>query len=160
VPVVRPLSVTELEAVTASIPGLPFAPVNKHEKRLELQQSGRASYLIAWLGDEPVGHVLLHWAPVSAQGAAVRCAELEDLFVRKEQRGRGVGAALLAAAEATASSAGADRLGLGISVANPENAAARRLYQRRGYTAAQRHTARGGTRRADRRRGSAGNRRA
>jgi GNAT superfamily N-acetyltransferase len=125
---------SEVAGVTASLPGLPFAPVNKHEERIELQRSGRATYLIAWLGDEPVGHVLVHFSPVSDQGATVGCAELEELFVREDARGRGIGRALLAQAEAAATSAGATTLGLGVSVANPCNAAARRLYEQRGYT--------------------------
>jgi GNAT superfamily N-acetyltransferase len=124
----------DVGAVTASLPGLPFAPTNKHERRLELQRSGRAIYLIAWLGDEPVGHVLVHLLPVSEQGTSVGCAELEELFVRVDARGRGVGRALLEAAEAAAEGAGASSLGLGVSVANPSNAAARRLYERCGYT--------------------------
>jgi GNAT superfamily N-acetyltransferase len=132
-PVVRPLRRSEIAAVTASLPGLPFAPTNKHEARLELQHAGRATYLIAWLGNEPVGHVLVHLAPVSEQGARVGCAELEEMFVHEEARGRGVGKALLAAAEAAAEGAGASSVGLGVTVANPANAAARRLYEQCGY---------------------------
>jgi GNAT superfamily N-acetyltransferase len=131
--VVRPLRRSEIAAVTASLPGLPFAPTNKHEERLELQHAGRATYLIAWLG-EPVGHVLVHLSPVSEQGATVGCAELEELFVKDEARGHGIGTALLAEAEAAAASAGAPSLGLGVSVGNPFNEAARRLYEQCGYT--------------------------
>jgi GNAT superfamily N-acetyltransferase len=106
------------------MPGLPHAPTNKHEERLELQDAGSATYLIAWEGGEPV----------SEQGAAARCAELEDLFVCEQKRERGVGRALLAAAEGVARAAGARRLGFGVSVANPSNEAARRLYESCGYT--------------------------
>jgi GNAT superfamily N-acetyltransferase len=131
---VRALQATEVSAVTAALPGLPFAPRNKHKARLELQRTGRAVYLIAWLGGEPAGHVLVHLSPRSEQGAAVGCAELEDLFVREEARGRGVGRALIAEAEAAAVRSGATGLGCGVSVANPDNAAARRLYEQCGYT--------------------------
>jgi GNAT superfamily N-acetyltransferase len=132
--VVRPLRAVDVAAVTAALPGLPHAPTDKHEERLELQGGGSATYLIAWQGGEPVGHVLVRSSPVSQQGVAAGCAELEDLFVCEEKRRRGVGRALLAAAEDVARAAGARRLGFGVSVANPSNAAARRLYERCGYT--------------------------
>jgi GNAT superfamily N-acetyltransferase len=130
---VRPLRPADVAAVTAAMPGLPYAPTNKHEERLALQDAGSATYLIAWQGGGPVGHVLVRLSPVSEQGATARCAELEDLFVCEKTRMRGVGRALLAAAEDVARAAGARRLGFGVSVANPSNAAARRLYERCGY---------------------------
>src|ERR1700683_4437808 len=130
---IRALSREELDAVTDGLPGLPFAPVNKHLPRLHLQEEARARYLVAWRGNEPVGHVLVHLRSSSDHGAALRCAELEDLFVRAEARGHGIGAALLAAAEREAAGTGAHRLGLAVSVSNPRNDAARRLYERFGY---------------------------
>jgi GNAT superfamily N-acetyltransferase len=130
---VRPLRAADVAAVTVALPGLPHTPTDKHEERLDLQDAGSATYLIAWQGGEPVGHVLVRSSPVSEQGVAAGCAELEDLFVCEEKRRRGVGRALLAAAEDVARAAGARRLGFGVSVANPSNAAARRLYQRCGY---------------------------
>jgi GNAT superfamily N-acetyltransferase len=75
----------------------------------------------------------VHLSPVSEQAATVGCAELEELSVREEARGRGVGKALLAAAEAAAEGAGARSVGLGVTVATPANAAARRLYEACGY---------------------------
>ena len=131
---VRPLRREDVAAVTAAMPGLPYAPANKHKQRLEPQDAGSATYLIAWQGGQPVGHVLVHLSPVSEQGATARCAELEDLFVCEKKRGRGIGKALLAAAEGAARDAGPRRLGFGVTVANPSNAAARRLYERCGYT--------------------------
>lgn len=130
--VVRPLRPADVAAVTAAMPGLPYTPTNKHEERLALQDAG-ATCLIAWQGGRPVGHVLVRLTPVSEQGTSARCAELEDLFVCEKTRRRGVGRALLAAAEDVARAAGARRLGCGVSVANPSNAAARRLYERCGY---------------------------
>jgi GNAT superfamily N-acetyltransferase len=131
--VVRPIHSTEVEAVSAAMPGLRNAPTNKHGERLKLQEAGKARYLIAWLAGEPVGHVLLYVRPVSEQGRRLRCAELEDMFVQENARGRGLGRALLAASESAARQAGADALGFGVTLANPHNAAARRLYERRGY---------------------------
>jgi GNAT superfamily N-acetyltransferase len=130
---IRALSREELDAVTNALPGLPFAPVNKHLPRLQLQEEARARYLVAWRGNEPVGQALVHLRPNSDQGAVLGCAELEDLFVRPDARGRGVGAALLAAAEREAAGSGVHQLGFAVSVSNPHNDAARRLYERCGY---------------------------
>jgi hypothetical protein len=74
---VHPLRAADVAAVTAAMPGLPYAPTNKHEERLGLQNAGSATYLIAWQGGEPVGHVLVRSSPVSEQGVAARCAEHE-----------------------------------------------------------------------------------
>jgi GNAT superfamily N-acetyltransferase len=130
---VRALVNDELAAVTDALPDRADAPVSKHALRLFLQEEGRARYLIAWRGDEPVGHVLVYLRPNSEQGSRVRCAELEDLFVREDARGHGAGTALLAAAEAEAGEAGAERTGLAVTVSNPHNDAARHLYERCGY---------------------------
>ena len=62
---VHPLRAADVAAVTAAMPGLPYAPTNKHEERLGLQNAGSATYLIAWQGGEPVGHVLVRSSPVS-----------------------------------------------------------------------------------------------
>src|SRR5947209_7643033 len=41
-----------------------FSPHSRsryHHRRFAMQQRGDAIYLIAWHGDEPVGHFLLRW---------------------------------------------------------------------------------------------------
>lgn len=57
-------------------------------------------------------------------------AEIDELFVLPEARSHGVGARLLAAAEAALAARGCVRLQLQLSVTN---AAARSFYQHRGY---------------------------
>ena len=57
-------------------------------------------------------------------------AEIDEFFVLPETRARGVGAALLQAAEAALARRGCVRLQLQLGL---ENAAARRFYRRRGY---------------------------
>jgi GNAT superfamily N-acetyltransferase len=59
-------------------------------------------------------------------------AEIDELFVLPEARSRGIGAQLLAAAEAALIARGHVRLQLQLGVGN---AAARAFYQRRGYCA-------------------------
>lgn len=82
-----------------------------------LDQPG-GSYLVAWDGQAPVGHVHL------AGG------EVGDLWVAPKRRGQGVGTALLAAAEAHARAAGAERLEL---LTRVDDEPVIRLYERAGF---------------------------
>lgn len=84
---------------------------------------GDGRYLVAWLGAVPVGHVHL---------TDDDPPEMQDLAVRPEYQRRGVGTALIAAAEREARGRHAAKICLDVSVANT---AARRLYERNGYTA-------------------------
>ena len=105
---VRELDPTEIEGVGAVL-GL---------ARLD---QGNGFYLIAWDGDEPIGHAFL---------ALTDPPELQDVSVREEHRRRGVATALATAAEHTAATRGFDRLRLMVGVGNE---AARTLYSRLGY---------------------------
>ena len=87
--------------------------------RLEQPNS---EYLVAWDGDEPVGHVCLEWCDPP---------ELQDLWVLPERRGDGIGAALVAAVESAVTARGCTRLLLSVGIANE---GAIRLYGRLGYS--------------------------
>jgi len=76
------------------------------------------------------GHV--EWSPSAYREG---CPELRDLEVISAWARRGVGTALVAAAEAEVRSAGFDRVGLSVGV-EPDYAAARAMYERLGYRAA------------------------
>ena len=58
------------------------------------------------------------------------CGEVETVHVRADQRGRGVGAALLVAAEALARERGCYRIQLTSNLVRPD---AHRFYERQGY---------------------------
>jgi ribosomal protein S18 acetylase RimI-like enzyme len=90
---------------------------------LGLARLGRGGgfYLVAWEGDEPLGHAYL---------ALIDPPELQDVAVREEHRRRGVASALTAAAEREALARGFDRLRLTVGV---DNVPARALYRRLGY---------------------------
>ena len=82
---------------------------------------GNGFYLVAWDGEEPLGHAHL---------ALTDPPELQDVQVRPESRRRGVGSALTTAAEREAAARGFDRLRLTVSVdATPAQA----LYRKLGY---------------------------
>lgn len=106
--VVRRLADHEVSAVSAVL-GL---------ARLD-QGDGR--YLVAWLGEVPVGHVHV------TDGDP---PEMQDLAVRPEYRGRGVGSALIAAAEREATRRGTAKIRLEVSVANT---VAQQLFRSNGY---------------------------
>ena len=82
---------------------------------------GDGFYLVAWRGDEPLGHAHL---------ALTDPPELQDVEVRREYRRLGVASALTAHAEDEARARGFDCLRLGVSV---ENAPAQALYRGCGY---------------------------
>ena len=58
-------------------------------------------------------------------------ALLDELYVVPDRRGRGIGSALLAAAEAAAHARGAELLEINV---DGEDVGARRFYERHGYT--------------------------
>jgi [ribosomal protein S18]-alanine N-acetyltransferase len=105
---IRRLADTEVERVAAVL-------------GLARLYQGNGFYLVAWMGDEPVGHAYL---------ALTAPPELEDVQVRPEYRRRGVASALTAAAEENAVALGFDRLRLEVS---EQNTAAQALYRSRGF---------------------------
>jgi ribosomal protein S18 acetylase RimI-like enzyme len=85
---------------------------------------------IAFLAGEPPGAVALVTLRPSVwyEGAA---AVLDELYVAPEQRGRGVGSALLAALETTIRERGAELLEINV---DGQDTDARRFYERHGYS--------------------------
>jgi GNAT superfamily N-acetyltransferase len=101
--------------------------------RLARQQRGGGVLLVAWLEDRPVGEVFLECEP--ANEPEVRrhlpdVPQLDHLEVPGPFQGRGIGTALVRAAEDTARQFGHEQLALGVGLDNPK---ARRLYERLGY---------------------------
>ena len=107
---IRALSDGEIEAVLAAGLGLARLP-----------RGDGSFYLVAWEGDEPVGHAHL---------ALTEPPELQDVQVLPGHRRRGVASALTAAAEERACERGCRLLTLTVSVDNHE---AQALYRKLGY---------------------------
>ncbi|MDA3804201.1 GNAT family N-acetyltransferase [Clavibacter sp. CT19] len=84
-----------------------------------LQEAGGSTLLVAWDGDRPVGS-----GQLDLRGAA---PELRNLRVDAAERGRGVGTAIIRAAEERVAPG---RLTVGVGLDNPR---ARALYERLGY---------------------------
>jgi GNAT superfamily N-acetyltransferase len=87
-----------------------------------------STYLVAWEGSDPVGHVHIAWADTE-----LGVPELQDMYVLPDRRSEGIGAELAAAAERLAAERGHGSCSLSVSDANPR---AQRLYERLGYARA------------------------
>lgn len=105
---IRPLSEDEVDDVVAVL-------------GLARLYQGDGFYLVAWEGDEPMGHLHL---------ALTDPPELQDVSVRPEHRRRGVASILTAAAEDEARRRGFDRIRVTVG---HDNEPAQNLYRHRGY---------------------------
>jgi ribosomal protein S18 acetylase RimI-like enzyme len=91
---------------------------------------------VAWDGERPVGKAMVlfptdeEWS-VSAERED--CAEIRDVGVAEDHRRRGVATAMIASLEAAAAERGGTRIGMSVALAH-EDAAARALYERLGYS--------------------------
>jgi ribosomal protein S18 acetylase RimI-like enzyme len=97
------------------------------DERLPLSRLDKAqTYLVAWDGEDPVGHAHVAWT-----GAKLGVPEVQDVFVLPERRREGIASRLTAAAEDAARARGFDRISLSVSA---ENNDVRRLYESLGFT--------------------------
>jgi GNAT superfamily N-acetyltransferase len=105
-----------------------------HSARFGRQEAGRSTYLVPWLDGRPVGHAEVRWTGCAApevRAARPGCPEINGLFVWPEElRSRGIGSALIRAAEDLARGRGLPVIGLGVGADHPRAAA---LYARLGY---------------------------
>ncbi|GEC04661.1 hypothetical protein SSP24_23160 [Streptomyces spinoverrucosus] len=102
-----------------------------HARRFARQQTGQCTYLVAWLDGRPVGHAEMRWIGCAAPEVPADCPEIGGLAVWPEQlRSRGIGTALIHAAENLARDRGLRTVGIGVAKDNPRAAA---LYAGLGY---------------------------
>lgn len=135
--IIRVVSEADAARLADAFPEPPGTPENRHLARLALQEQGILTAFAAWDEDQPVGYCHVRWrvpgGEISDHALALGCAELGDVFVVEAARGRGVGQQLVEEAERYAKERGEAGLGLEVTVANPNNEAARRLYAKLGY---------------------------
>jgi GNAT superfamily N-acetyltransferase len=127
----------DVSRLARAFPEPPGTPENRHLVRWRLQRAGLATAIAAWREDVPIGYCVVRWpvagGEATAQAKALQCAELGDLFVAAEWRRRGIARHLVEAAETAAIDHGCTRLGLEVTVANPDNEDARQLYADLGF---------------------------
>lgn len=120
----------------------PTGAEHRYVRAVERQRMGECTFLVAWEGEQPLGHGEVMWhGCMTPEVRAVypECPEINGLRVyRADLRGRGIGTALIRSAEARAREQGFRWLGLGVSDDNPRAA---RLYERLGYQEGIRYTA-------------------
>jgi GNAT superfamily N-acetyltransferase len=124
---IRPAAAGDLAALVAALEQRDW-----FTDHLARQQRGGGVLLVAWLDGRPVGDGFLSYEPdepaVRRQLPAV--PQLSHLEVLGPLQGRGIGTALIHAAEDSARKLGHQRLTLAVGLDNPR---ARRLYERLGY---------------------------
>lgn len=107
------------------------ASAEKYLKRLEDQKSGKAVSMVAEYCGRPVGYINVYpdsmWGAFRGKGYP----EIVDFGVLEKYRGRGIGNALMDAAEKTAAEY-ADIVYLGVGL-HSGYGSAQRMYVKRGY---------------------------
>ena len=124
-----------LESDVPRLEALPFSAGlrSKHRERLARQVAGQVKYILAVDEGWIIGHLLLKWncpEHPDLRRLIPSCAEIEDFVVTPDQRGQGVGSALLEFAAHACRERGDTRLGLAVGKENPS---AYGLYTRRGF---------------------------
>lgn len=107
------------------------ASIEKYQKRLEDQKSGRAISLIAEYSGKPVGYINVY--PNSTEGAfgGKDYPEIVDFGVLEKYRKQGIGTILMDVAEKIAATY-ADIVYLGVGL-HSGYGSAQRMYVKRGY---------------------------
>ena len=135
---IRPIAYGDLAAASRVVRDGSLTPQYEHEEHVDAYwaavvetRARLGDVIVADLDGEVVGFcqvlVLPHF-----QHTGGWCCELESVHVREDQRGRGVGAMLLDAAEAIARSRGCYRMQLTSRHVRED---AHRFYRRQGYEA-------------------------
>ncbi|MGW5361781.1 N-acetyltransferase family protein [Actinopolymorpha pittospori] len=136
---IRECTAADVERVEEAYP---TGAHRRHAQTVERQQTGECTFLVAWDGEESLGHGEVVWQgckTTEVRATYPECPEINGLRVyRAEMRGRGIGTALIRSAEDRARERGFQWIGLGVADDNPSAA---RLYERLGYDAGIRYTA-------------------
>ncbi len=129
---IRNLEPEDVQAITdAEIEQGWDASVEKYHRRLEDQRAGKAIALAAECAGRPVGYINIYpdsmWGAFGGKGYP----EIVDFGVLEKYRGKGIGTALMDAAEKIAAEY-ADRVYLGVGL-HSGYGSAQRMYVKRGY---------------------------
>ena len=129
---IRPLTETDPDRISAAFSAQGWdRPAVLYRRYLQEQADGTRAVLVAGFGPEFAGYVTLAWASNYPPFQSRNIPEIADLNVLKLYRRRGIGSALLAAAEKLAGKR-SPLVGLGVGL-TADYGAAQRLYVKHGY---------------------------
>jgi GNAT superfamily N-acetyltransferase len=111
--------------------GWPGKRADQYERYLREQESGERSVLVATVDGIFAGYLTVVWAGVYGPFRDAGIPEIQDFNVLPHLRRKGIGSALMDAAE-SAIAARHDTVGIGVGM-YPDYGPAQRLYVRRGY---------------------------
>jgi GNAT superfamily N-acetyltransferase len=131
-PAIRPLQASDPELIAAAFAAIGWAkPRAQYERYLAEQEAGERDVLVASVDEVFAGYVTINWHPEYPPFRAEGIPVIEDFNVLPAFRRRGIGTALLDAAEAKARARVAT-IGIGVGL-DPDYGPAQRMYVRRGY---------------------------
>lgn len=131
--IVRALALADIEALARAFEPAPYRKSRaQYERYLAEHAEGERVTLVALVGAEVAGYVSVLWDSGYPAFAASGTPEISDLNVLEPLRGRGIGTALIRAAEGVVRGAGHTVVGIGVGT-TPDYDAARRLYPALGY---------------------------
>ncbi|MET9317731.1 GNAT family N-acetyltransferase [Kribbella sp. NPDC003505] len=127
---IRPLRAGDPELISGAMTAIGWnKPLSQYERYLAEQAAGTRDILVALVDNGYAGYVTVRWeSPYEPFGGI---PEIQDFNVLPELRRRGIGTALMDAAEALV----AERspvVGIGVGL-YPDYGQAQRMYVRRGY---------------------------
>ena len=127
---IRPLRAGDPEMISGAMTAIGWnKPLSQYERYLAEQAAGTRDILVATVDDEYAGYVTVRWeSPYEPFGGI---PEIQDFNVLPELRRRGIGTALMDAAEALVAERSAV-VGIGVGL-YPDYGQAQRMYVRRGY---------------------------
>jgi GNAT superfamily N-acetyltransferase len=131
-PAIRPLQPSDPAPIAAAFAAIGWAkPVAQYERYLAEQAAGERDVFVAMMDEVFAGYATLNWRPEYPPFRAEGIPVVEDFNVLPAFRRRGIGSALMDAAEAKARLRVAT-IGIGVGL-DPDYGPAQRMYVRRGY---------------------------
>ncbi|PAP77218.1 GNAT family N-acetyltransferase [Rubrivirga marina] len=129
---IRPLQDSDPPVIEAAFAGIGWSkPAEQYERYLDEQRADRRRVFVAEVEREFAGYVTLNWHPDYPPFREAEVPEIQDLNVLPPFRERGLGAALVRAAEDAARERSAV-VGIGVGLGS-DYGSAQRLYVRLGY---------------------------
>jgi GNAT superfamily N-acetyltransferase len=131
---IREYEASDVEEIARAFEPAPYRKsLEQYERYLAEQNEGARVMLVAFVRGDVAGYVNVLWESDYASFAEAGIPEINDLNVLAPYRARGIGTALVRAAESVIREAGSDTAGIGVGT-TPDYDAARRLYPALGYT--------------------------